>query len=200
MRDYHLSMDKRMFDFEKFYLDIAKWLPPNSRIAEVGVAGGASAIFLAEAICNLNKSFSMHLIDSLAYGREDQLGEILTNVGAANLNGFVKIMPIDSLNASCRFADGHFDFVFLDSSHLYQQTRAEIRLWYRKIKEEGILAGHDFNDKEVNNAVTEVIPKKVTRTDIPDREFVPEQVLHTAETDQGYGIWWLRSKFYVKLN
>jgi predicted O-methyltransferase YrrM len=200
MRKYHEKMDKRMFDFQDFYVKMAGKLQSGCTIAEVGLAAGTSAMFLAETLLNQGKKFTFHWIDNLAYGGPDQLNDILGHIGAADLAGRVQILPLDSLSASCRFPDRHFDFVFIDASHKYEETKADIRLWYRKIKEGGILAGHDYNEyPEVKAAVDEVIPVDVTRTDIPDRVFQPERVLWTLPTKQNHGIWGLRKKWYVNL-
>jgi len=177
MRQYHLSMDHRMFDFKEFYLGIAEALPDGARIAEVGVADGASAIFLAETLLNAGRSFKLYLVDNLAYGGADQLYTLMSHVQAAQLSDHVVIYPFDSLNASCRFVDQSLDFVFLDSSHRYEQTKAEIRLWRRKVKDGGYLAGHDYNDdegKEVKQAVEEV--------------FKGKQMIYP--TDKSLGVWY----------
>lgn len=203
MRQFHLAMDDRMFDFHSFYDRMAEQLPDGAVIAEVGVANGASAIFLAEAMLNRNKHFQFYLIDSLAYGGADQLRGLLKNLSKANLFDWVEVLPYSSLDASCRFPDGHFDFVFIDASHRYEWTKADIRLWYSKIKENGILAGHDYNDgpegMEVKQAVDEVVPMSVTRNDIPDRIFDPENVLSIEKTTKGHGVWSIRKKWYVRL-
>lgn len=204
VRQFHLAVDDRMFDFSGFYERIAESLPDGAVIAEVGVANGASAIYLAEAMLNRNKHFTFYLIDSLAYGGADQLRGLLKNLSKANLFDWVEVLPYSSLEAACRFPDGHFDFVFIDASHKYEWTKADIRLWYTKIKELGILAGHDYNDgpegKEVKQAVDEVIPMSVTRTDIPDCIFEPENVLSIEKTTKGCGVWSIRKKWYVRLN
>lgn len=191
-------MDHRMFDFSAFYARMAEELPDGAVCAEVGVANGTSAIFLAETMLNLGKKFHLYMIDNLEYGKWDQLRDILWNVSAAGLGEWVEILPIDSLNASTRFPDVHFDFVFLDSSHLYELTKAEIRVWYPKIKEDGILGGHDYTThEEVGRAVDLVIPKLV-----PNREggLRTLRILELEETELGYGVWWLRKRHYVKLN
>jgi cephalosporin hydroxylase len=191
-----------MFDFESFYESIAQSLPDNSVIAEVGVADGASAIYLAESILNLGKTVQFYLIDDLSYGGGKQYRELWKNLRNADLLQHVEIMPKNSLEASCEFPDNHFDFVFIDASHRYELTKADVRLWHRKVKENCVLAGHDYNDgegREVKMAVDEVIPKMVTRTDIPDRVFVPETVLHVLPTKKECGIWWVRKTFYAKL-
>ncbi len=150
-----------MFDFHAFYDAIAELLPDNSVIAEVGLADGASAVYLAEALLNKGKVFKFHWIDNLAYGGADQLSTLIKHLTAAKLGRYVEILPYDSLNASCRFPDCHFDFVFIDASHRFEYTKADARLWYRKIKMGGILAGHDFNEQEgveVHSAIKLVVP------------------------------------------
>lgn len=203
MREYYKTMDHRMNDFQPFYARIASELPDNAVLAEVGVADGASVIFLAETLLNLGKTFTLYAVDNLEYGRHEQLWTILQHVGEANLGQWIKVLPIDSLNTCVRFPDDHFDFVFLDSSHRYEPTKAEIREWYRKIKENGILAGHDYNEgegKEVYDAVNVVVPKIVVRQPDSNRQYEAEQVLQIENTEQGHGVWWLKRKWYVKLN
>lgn len=203
MREYWKQMDSRMFDFQDFYNQVANYLPDNSVLAEVGVADGTSSIFLAEALLNKGKSFKLWMIDSLAYGGPDQLQSIVRHVCKAGVSDHVEILTVDSLNASCRFPDGHFDFVFVDASHRFEFTKADIRCWYEKIKENATLAGHDYNGfdgQEVKNAVDLVIPKMVIRSPIPGQAFDPETVLKTDTTSSGCGVWWLQKKFYLRLN
>lgn len=179
---YWQTIPHTMFDFEEFYASIAESLPDHSRIAEIGVADGASAIFLGETLLAKGKTFELHMIDSLDYGRMDQLMTIMNNVYASGLYPYTKVIPIDSLNASLKYPDNFFDFVFIDSNHTYELTKAEVRLWYHKVKEEGGLAGHDYNlitDAEgthgVKDAISEVINTPVTIVD----------------TSSGYGVWLL---------
>jgi SAM-dependent methyltransferase len=197
-------MDKRMFDFEGFYRRMAIEMPENARMVEVGVAEGSSAIFLAEEMLNLGKDkFHLLMVDSLSYGGSEQLSNLIRHVTAAKLGQWVEILPFDTLVACTRFPDCTFDFVFLDSSHLVEPTKAEIREWFQKVKEDGILAGHDYNNKEgvqVRAAVDIVVPQVVVRPPIQNCQYAPEIVLHTEETPKHLGVWWLRKKFYVKLN
>lgn len=203
-RRYHKRMDQRMFDFKDYYAEIAEYLPERSVIAEIGVADGVSSIFLAETLLNLKKKFKFYMIDSLAYGGPDQLNTIVQHIGNAGLGALVEIVAVDSLNASCRFPDNHFDFVFIDASHKFEFTKADIRLWYQKIKEGGVLAGHDYNEQEgleVKRAVDLVIPTTVTRAPLADGQvFEPEPVLHIVETAREYGVWWLQKRFYLRMN
>lgn len=163
MSAYHLTMDSRMFDYQVFYRDIAIALPNNSNLVEVGVADGASAIYLAEKLLEMGKKFTLHLVDSLDYGGKEQLVTIMSHVCRAGLIDCVKVLPKGSLDASCHFPDQLLDFVFIDASHKYEPTKADIRLWWQKVKDGGTLAGHDYNPNdglEVKQAVDEVIPAK----------------------------------------
>lgn len=167
-----------MFDFVDYYTKIAENLPYEGNIAEVGVADGASIIYLAEKLESLHKLFKIRLIDNLNYGNQKQLKTIMDNVIGSGLQKRMDLIPLDSLNASLEFPDNYFDFIYLDSGHTYELTKAEIRLWIRKVKDGGILAGHDYHGhEEVKRAVDEVVP--------PDW-------LKSYETAKGYGVWEIR--------
>lgn len=192
-------IDNRMFDFEDFYNDIAKELPNNCVIAEVGVAVGASALYLAHKLNELGKVFTLYMIDNMDYGNTDQFNIIYKNIINSNLGKYIELVWMDSLNASCRFPDVHFDFVFIDASHKYELTKADIRLWYNKVKEGGILAGHDYNDNEgieVKMAVDEVIPKEI----IYINEKRPTKVLDIKETNKNFNIWSIKKYWQIKLD
>lgn len=49
-----------------------------------------------------------------------------------------------SPGAARRFADGSLDFAFIDGNHLYEPVRSDVLAWWPKIREGGLLAGHDY--------------------------------------------------------
>lgn len=192
--EYWKQISGDMFDFYDYYQDVASRLPNNSTLAEVGVADGKSVLCLADELRKLGKTFTLYMIDSMDYGGKEQMITIVNNAIEAGISG-VKFFPYSSLEAAGKFPDVHFDFVFIDSSHLYVETKLEIRKWYPKIKEEGILAGHDyFSHDEVNRAVNEVIPERWVRG---KKE---EIVLRKYQTQNGYGVWEIQKKWYFELN
>lgn len=198
--EYWRTIPGDMFDFEEFYNRIAKHLPDNCTIAEVGVADGKSAIALATFLHQLGKKFTLYMIDSLDYGGKDQLRTIINHVIKAGIEG-IEIWPYSSLEAADKFPEVHFDFVFIDSSHLYEDTKKEIVVWYKKIKENGILAGHDVISHDgVRRAIHEVIPTTFSRKDVPGRKFPEERVLQIENTSRNFGVWFVKKKWYLELN
>ena len=196
------TLDDRMFDFHSFYDTVAGELPNDCIIAEVGVANGASALYLAEKLHSQGKVFKLYMIDNMAYGGSNQLADIIKNVQRSGLGEFIEIMPMDSLNASTKFNDNSLHFVFLDSSHTYPMTKAEILLWLNKVSYGSRLAGHDFNEtegKEVLDAVTELLPREILRPPIEGQQsFEPEQFLQVFNTSKGLGVWSVVKKFYFQ--
>lgn len=72
------------------------------------------------------------------------------------------IVRKDSLTAAKDFEDNSLDFVFLDADHTYEAVKADIDAWHPKIKEGGILCGHDYAhpdylDWGVDKAVDELV-------------------------------------------
>ncbi len=47
------------------------------------------------------------------------------------------------------------DFVYIDGNHEYESVKKDINNYYPLLKENGLLAGHDFDWKGVTRAVTE---------------------------------------------
>ncbi len=180
-----IDNDSEMFDFHAFYDMIATTIPDKATLVEAGISNGRSIICLAESLLNEGKSFRLIGIDDLSYGGHTQLNAIISNIGKAGLGEYIEIMTMDSLSASCTFPDGSIDFVFLDSSHKYEITKSEIRCWIPKIKDGGILAGHDyFGIEEVRNAVDEVLQSYSVKKE---------------QTDHGSGVW-IVEKVHKMLN
>jgi len=189
-----------MFDFRDFYDRVAGQMPTNCIVCEVGVADGDSALYLAKRLIERAKLSKLYMVDNMQYGGYEQIKKIYENIIEAGLGRFVEVIPYDSIEASTKFNDGFLDFIFIDSSHEYEETKQSIASWYPKVKDSGILAGHDYIlYPSVAKAVDELIPAAIVRDDIPDREFEPEQFLHTEDTSRGYGLWWCKKDFYKKI-
>jgi cephalosporin hydroxylase len=175
MRQTYKDIDGRMCDFHDYYHKVAKSLPNKCRVVEVGVADGHSAIFLAETLTDLGKDFEMYLVESMDYGGDVQANTIMRNIVKSGMADKITLVQAGSLEASCKWPDGWAHFVFIDASHRYEETKADAILWYRKVMDGGILAGHDMNPLEGNEvwrAIHEVMP-----------------TVEIIGTEKGLGIW-----------
>jgi hypothetical protein len=75
-----------------------------------------------------------------------------------NLNGTgIKVMKERSVDAAEYFTDGYFDFVYIDADHSYESVLTDIRAWLPKVRDGGMIAGHDYVESQpgVKKAVHE---------------------------------------------
>jgi len=56
----------------------------------------------------------------------------------------LRVMKLPSLEAAPLFKDGYFDLVFIDGDHSYDAVIADIKAWIPKVRNGGILCGHDY--------------------------------------------------------
>ena len=73
-----------------------------------------------------------------------------------NVGGFknLHVLKTTSLEAVKTFNDKSVDMVFIDGEHTYEAVKADILAWTPKAKT--IICGHDYNWKEVSQAVQEI--------------------------------------------
>jgi len=65
----------------------------------------------------------------------------------------VKIIRDYSIEISKSFKDNSLDFVYIDANHQYNYVYDDIKTWYKKIKINGVLCGHDIFIKDVFRAL-----------------------------------------------
>ena len=49
-----------------------------------------------------------------------------------------------SENAAKLFDNESFDFIYLDANHKYEFVKADMNLWFPKLRKGGVFAGHDY--------------------------------------------------------
>ena len=79
-----------------------------------------------------------------------------------NLNR-VQILKGDSVEMAAYVDDKSLDFVFIDADHRYEGVLRDIKAWAPKVKDDGIITGHDYEQprfpgvcKAVHEMFTEV--------------------------------------------
>lgn len=153
-------------------------LPKGLRCAELGVFGG----FFARDILRLMRPNGLYLVDTFdgMFTSADQDGanrmtlhlptvEMLLRAEFRNEPG-VTVVKADSVAWLISRPDDSLDFVYIDTTHSYERTRAEIAEAWRVVREGGWMAGHDYHDwfPGVIQAVDEVgWPVTLTQDGLP---------------------------------
>jgi len=139
-------------------------------LCEVGVRDG-------ENLCDIIKAEPTEMVavdiwkedvnfrsrNPLCFSQADLDRQLNVIIGLQKTYPFIKIIRNLSTEAAKQFPDGYFDYVYIDADHSYEAVRDDIKAWYPKVKQFGVLGGHDYirnSDKifeGVNRAVNEFI-------------------------------------------
>jgi len=158
-------------------LQLKNFFKTPIKIAEIGVeyGGFTDTYFSIEHEIHLIDMWQTDGNDYYFSSRpgqvEDGYSTILNKYG--NLNN-VKIVKMKSLDASKLYYDNYFDWIYIDADHSYQSVKEDIIYWFPKLKEGGMISGHDidpspydlnFEKYGVNKAVYEIFGSSVKLTD-----------------------------------
>lgn len=151
-------------DILPWYLERARELPDGAKIVEVGSYHGRSLIFLAEAFAILGKNqVKIWAVDPWAWKPGDWPAILhnLSQHARPSALRLIHLVRADSVSASGMFDDGELTMAFLDGEHRDPHPRQDIEQWLPKVKQGGLLAGHDYGDEtwpDVKTAVDAAIP------------------------------------------
>lgn len=70
----------------------------------------------------------------------------------------LKVVRMASKEAASIFPDGYLDMVFIDAVHTFDHVYADIGYWLPKVREGGIISGHDY-EHENYPGVKEAVDK-----------------------------------------
>ena len=173
MKHYYQTIGEDWFSYPQLYSAVVKYFSDNSIFAEIGSWRGRSSAYMGVEIINQGKEHMMVCIDTWQGSEEHQGHELLANDGL--YKEFLKnIDPVNEKRpgtleawrttsqeaAELIYNNGSLDFVFIDAAHDYENVIADIRAWYPKVKEGGVIAGHDYPDwPGVKKAVDEYFGK-----------------------------------------
>lgn len=114
-------------------------LPQEGTVAELGVdEGDFSETILSTT--NPNQLFLVDVWGSERYG-EEKYEKVKEKFESKDE---VSIIRERSEVAMEDFDDDFFDWVYIDTTHSYEQTSKELEISRRKVKEGGLIAGHDY--------------------------------------------------------
>lgn len=141
----HLEHARLITDRQK----LLQLLPKGGTVAELGVANGDYTV----QIQDISAPEKLHLIDIWQSERynETLFNNVCSKFSAGLSAGKVQIHRKLSTEAAGDFPDHYFDWIYIDTSHCYKGTKAELELYASKIKPGGIIAGHDYTMGNWNN-------------------------------------------------
>jgi len=121
---------------------LLKKMPKESIVGEIGVDEGA----FSRSIYNEVKPEKLHLIDIWSTDRyhDGKFQMVQQSFSSEIENGMVQIHRKLSTEAVDDFNDNYFGWIYVDTDHSYETTRDELKLYAPKLKEGGIIAGHDY--------------------------------------------------------
>lgn len=154
-------------------------MPKHSVCAELGVDRG----HFARRILDVVQPRCLHLIDpwlhedseryrDSVYGglgpegqaiMDQRYQEVAADVSSEVRAGRVRIHREVSSVAAQRFADGYFDWVYVDANHLYEFVKQDLELYLPKLRVGGCIAGDDYGggggwwEHGVRRAVDELV-------------------------------------------
>jgi hypothetical protein len=134
-------------------LEILKhFIAPHGTGAEIGVHKGYFSKMLVDRL----EPEKLYLIDPwYLSGKQWSWGEgnrstvaalcrVLRSMEDRLVSGQVVVVIEDDLKALPAMPDGHFDWVYLDTSHGYEHTTKELEILQKKVKPGGVIAGDDW--------------------------------------------------------
>ncbi|MCB0764590.1 MAG: class I SAM-dependent methyltransferase [Flavobacteriales bacterium] len=170
IRNLKVVLDRRAF---------LEALPKGGIVAEAGVDRGG----FSQMILDITQPAKLHLIDMWASARyHGGLEAMVRDRFASQIaSGQVSLDLGLSTDVLPRYAEGYFDWIYIDTDHGYDVTAAELRIARTKVRTGGIIAGHDYStanyDGGVRYGVVEAVHEFCVQHDW-------EMILLTHETDR----------------
>lgn len=168
------------FNFPDLYTDMVNMHKDLKDVVfvEVGTWMGKSTCFMGSTIKEANANITFYGVDSFKGSLVDSssvtddtsntvkhkhngdfFNKFMDNVESCNLTNIITPIRKPSLEAVSDFEDGSIDFIFIDAEHTYKAVSNDLSAWYSKVKNGGILCGHDFDHLPVKNAVIDFATK-----------------------------------------
>ena len=154
-----ISSDKRAY--------ILKQLDKNSKFVEVGVWKGD----FSKQIWNISSPNLLVLVDSWTFdekvrgcapqvsGEEPLSQNFFDQAKKDTYDKFenvqnVNILDLNSREASSKYQDNFFDYIYIDAEHTYKAVTKDLEVWYPKLKKNGTLFGDDYYWREEDDTLS----------------------------------------------
>jgi hypothetical protein len=150
----HVPAIRRLVDRRRVEF-LRRYIPPRSVGAEVGVHKG----HFSDVILDVVQPTTLHLIDpwyllgtEWSWGKGDRstgraLGRIISRMSPRLADGQVVVHVGWALDVMDAFEDASLDWIYVDTSHRYEDTKAQLPVLARKVRPGGVIAGDDWYTK-----------------------------------------------------
>jgi hypothetical protein len=146
---------------EEYLIEVVKLIPSNPICVELGVEKG----YFSQMVLKFLNPNKYYLIDPweigydkkadktydsslnhlpTAYSTENDYQQILNTFYSEIKNNQIIVRPDYSYNVVDDFKDNYFDFIYIDSCHLYESVKSDLNIFLPKLKKGGVMAGHDY--------------------------------------------------------
>lgn len=153
----------------KYRTDLNKLLPDNPVTAEIGVAEGLFSEHILKnwkPLLHVMVDLWEHIPSATGDGNfpkdwhDNNYKEVLERVKP--FGETVEIHRGLSWRMSQHVPNESLDLVYLDAGHYYDAVMKDLEAWYPRVKKGGIVAGHDYANKDykVFEAVQDFIKEK----------------------------------------
>ena len=143
------------FNFSWLYDIVLDAVPKGATLVEVGAYKGKSAGYMASRIRDLGLDTKFYTVDYWDKPEEERhgrvndrpptLAEFKANMEMIGASDHVTPLQMSSLDGAKEFEDKSVFFVFIDANHYYKNVLEDIKAWYPKLTDDGIIGGHDMS-------------------------------------------------------
>lgn len=130
--------------------------------AEIGVRTGINAKDMLEKL-SIKK---LYLIDTWKNSPIASKENTIKNL--QNFKNKIVILTGNSFEMYKNIKDEELDFVYIDAGHSYEGVQKDIKNYYPKVKNGGLVCGHDYNKKheKLIKAVNDYFGEENIKSDI----------------------------------
>jgi hypothetical protein len=132
-------------------------VPRGGLVVELGCFLGCSTVYIAQFLKDHLSPARFYTCDKFQdFGTGGCFyGTYMGNLKACGVRDEVRTIVALSWEVALLFDDREVDFVWVDADHQKASVQKDLEAWWPKVKTPGGLAGHDYSEAGVKEAVDE---------------------------------------------